>query len=206
MLHEMPKPKLSSRSTKVKEITHFRKVTKFFQCAERGSHSDERAILKILNSSDSKMLSSQGNGFYSNREDITHIINTKNLFGQTALYVACKNGNLNIVKLLITQGCNPFISSSIDKQNLESNLQVAARWCHFEIVRYLLENSSDFNPGLADGHWWTREELRDCYFHTEGISKQIRNLIKENYREIYRTSIDCADCCIFLSRLASCFR
>jgi ankyrin repeat protein len=42
------------------------------------------------------------NGFYSNREDPSHMINTKNIFGQTPLYVACKHGNLNVVKILIT--------------------------------------------------------------------------------------------------------
>jgi ankyrin repeat protein len=113
---------MSSRSAKVKEINHFRKVTKFFQCAERGTHQDAKSILKILNLSDSKSIPSGSNGFYSNREDPSHMINTKNIFGQTPLYVACKHGNLNVVKILITQGCNPFIKSSTDKNNLESNL------------------------------------------------------------------------------------
>lgn len=41
------------------------------------------------------------------RDDPMHLINIKNIFGQTSLYVACKNGNLNIVKLLLDEGCNP---------------------------------------------------------------------------------------------------
>ena len=47
-------------------------------------------------------MTSGSNGFYSNREDPSHMINTKNIFGQTPLYVACKHGNLNVVKILIT--------------------------------------------------------------------------------------------------------
>jgi ankyrin repeat protein len=123
--------------------------------------------------------------------------------------VACKNGNLNVVKLLITQGCNPFIRSatdhkSHDTESLESNLQVAARWGHIEIVRYLLENGREsFNP--TGSRQWSRLELREAH-DIEGIPIMIKQLIKTRYNEIYGTSIHCAGLCIFIQRLFTCWR
>jgi hypothetical protein len=67
----------------------------------------------------------------------------------------------------VEEGCNPFIKSSVDKQNTENNLEVAARWCHLEIVRYLLDNI-DNNPNLG-GVWWSRDEL-EAAIRTEGVT------------------------------------
>lgn len=55
------------------------------------------------------------------RNDPQHLINLKNEYGQTPLYVACKHGNLHIVKVLIEEGANPFIKSKIDN-TLEENI------------------------------------------------------------------------------------
>ena len=85
-----------------------------FLCVERGSNQDEKALIKLLKNEDRETSIA--------REDPKHLINAKNVFGQTPLYVACKHGNLNMVRLLIDQGCNPFIKSSVDKQNEENNL------------------------------------------------------------------------------------
>lgn len=66
--------------------------------------------------------------FIWTRKDPQHLINIKNEYGQTPLYVACKHGNLNIVKTLIGEGCNPYIKSIVEKTSKENNLQVSARW------------------------------------------------------------------------------
>lgn len=47
------------------------------------------------------------------RHDPDHLLNKKNRFKQNALYLACKNGNLNIVKFLIQQSANPHVESSV---------------------------------------------------------------------------------------------
>ena len=73
------------------------------------------------------------------------------------MYVACKNGNLNIVKLLILKGANAYILSSIGEEGEENNLQVAVRWKHYEVVNYLLEKVD-----------WTKEDFKDS-IKTEGI-------------------------------------
>lgn len=86
-----------------------------------------------------------------NKTDPHHLLNSKNVYGQTPLYVACKYGNLNIVKLLLEKGASPDIKSLVDEYNEESNLQVAARWKHFEVSKHLLENCH-----------WGKAELRDA--------------------------------------------
>ena len=98
----------------MQELDYFRRVKKIFQCAERGAKADERRILRELAKKSKKHM--------YNKESPKFILNTKNFFGQTPLYVAAKNGNLNIVKLLIEEGCNPFIKSATDLNSEESNL------------------------------------------------------------------------------------
>lgn len=61
-----------------------------------------------------RMLNELKNDFKRNmytREDEKHLINLKNAFGQRPIYVAAKNGNLNIVELLIREGANPLLKS-----------------------------------------------------------------------------------------------
>lgn len=51
-----------------------------------------------------------------------HLINIKNAFGKTPLYVACECGNLNIVKFLVENGANVQIKSNVDKESSENAL------------------------------------------------------------------------------------
>ena len=88
--------KQNVKRDKVKEIDYFRKVKKFFQCVERGSVSDEKTLMRLLNA-EGRSPTSHGVA----REDPMHLINAKNVFGQTPLYVACKHGNMAIVRFLI---------------------------------------------------------------------------------------------------------
>lgn len=97
---------------------------KLHQFAERGHPNDEKTLLNLLEIEEDLPED------WFIRSDPRHFLNRTNAYGQTALYLACKNGNINMVKLLISLGCNPFIKSEIEFKNLESNLQVAARWGH----------------------------------------------------------------------------
>ena len=62
--------------------------------------------------------------------DPEHLINNKNAFGLTPLYIACKNGHENIVKYLIEEKkANFMIKSNIgSKEEVESNIEVASRF------------------------------------------------------------------------------
>jgi ankyrin repeat protein len=52
------------------------------------------------------------------------------------------HGNFDVVKLLVDEGCNTFIRSHINRVQTESNLSVASRWGHIEILIFLLEMHS----------------------------------------------------------------
>ena len=51
--------------------------------------------------------------FYD-RSNPNHILNKFNRLNQTPLYLACRNGNLSIVKFLISEQADPHILSSVD--------------------------------------------------------------------------------------------
>ena len=73
-------------------------------------------------------------------ENENHIINRKNLRGQTPLYVAAQNGNINILSYLIKRGANPYILSDVDYHNKESIIDVSCRWSHYSALQFLLVN------------------------------------------------------------------
>lgn len=74
--------------------------------------------------------------------DITndmHLLNLFNTQNQRPLHVACKNGHLEIVKLLLNNGANPHLNSYVDENEHENLLEVSARWSHKNILLFLLE-------------------------------------------------------------------
>lgn len=107
---------------KIKEIDYYRTIKRFFQYVERGSKRDAKRLVQELKHDIKRYMWS--------RKDPMHLINMKNNFGQTPIYVACKHGNINIVKTLINEGCNPHVKSKVDKNVDENILQVSARWSH----------------------------------------------------------------------------
>mmetsp|Transcript_42092 Transcript_42092/g.40348 ORF Transcript_42092/g.40348 Transcript_42092/m.40348 type:complete len:93 (-) Transcript_42092:51-329(-) len=77
-----------------------------------------------------------------------HIVNKWNIQKQRPLYVACKHGHLDVVKLLLNNGSNPHLFSHVSKEESENILEVSARWSHITILEYLLHNID-----------WSYEEL-----------------------------------------------
>lgn len=45
--------------------------------------------------------------------DPSHLLNHKNHFGQTPMYIAAKNGNLDVIKLLLSYKANYNIESDV---------------------------------------------------------------------------------------------
>ena len=66
------------------------------------------------------------------------LLNKRNNSGQTPLYIACKNGNLAVVVLLLAEGADYLLNSAVDGEE-ESNLEVAVRWGHKKVVVELLK-------------------------------------------------------------------
>lgn len=84
--------------------------------------------------------------------DPGHVVNQKNMTGETPLYVACKHGYLEIVDFLISKGADPHIKSKVSKKQEESVLDVATRWNHIKIVEKLIDSIE-----------WTRAETKSAY-------------------------------------------
>lgn len=48
------------------------------------------------------------------RTDTNHLLNKHNRFGQNALYLAAKFGNMNIVRFLIGEKADPHLTSKVN--------------------------------------------------------------------------------------------
>ena len=80
-----------------------------------------------------------------NLEDVTQVLVTQNLSinairrpGWSALHHACKNGNLEIVKLLLKYGADINLRSQDDFYPLE----ISTSRGHFELSMFLIENGA----------------------------------------------------------------
>lgn len=133
-----------------KALGMFRNQLSFFKALEVGSEEDLLFIRDML-----------GNDPKANLYDAANperLANKPDHRGYTPLYVACKNGNLELVKLLIQFQANPYQTCQVTKKENESIISVAARWSHLELIKYFL--SEDFI--------WDEAELRKVYNETEG--------------------------------------
>ena len=75
--------------------------------------------------------------------------NAKNKWGQTALHVGSRWGNIETVRLLIDNGAD------VNAKNKwgQTALHVGSRWGNIETVRLLVDNGADVNVEDYDG--WT---------------------------------------------------
>jgi len=110
-----------------------RRKTLFTECASVGSPNHKQAMRKLILDDPRRYILSS--------EDPDHLINTKDTNGHTPLYIAAKNGNLEVVKLLIESNANPLITSQISSRSRQSDtaLETAVKWNHLNIAQYLLE-------------------------------------------------------------------
>ncbi|CAD8193266.1 unnamed protein product [Paramecium octaurelia] len=153
-------PAKDSQDLRLMDIfNQFKLVCLFTQHSMSGSSEDIQNMIKILQRDPKRNL--------TNPQDPTHIINQLNQYGQNALYIASKNGNVEVIKFLLSLECNPHIRSRIVEDLTESPLEVSSRWHHLECVRLLL------NAGK-----YTNAELRSAIKVTE--NQEIINLLKLN--------------------------
>ena len=121
-------------------------------------------------------------------EDHEHLINKRNKYGQTPLYVASKNGHLKVIQFFIKEGADPHLTSLIgdgfgsdDDLNKkfnessieeESILDVAVRWSHKSVAEYLIQNID-----------WSRDEIYKATKQSKRVdSKELTNLLKQYAR------------------------
>lgn len=104
----------------------------FILWVTRGSKSDAELVVQaIVNDPKNYLLAQDSPDRLVNRVDVQ---------GHSPLYIACKNGNLQIVKILMQNHANPFALFSITESSQESILEVSARWGLVDITKYLLES------------------------------------------------------------------
>ena len=68
-------------------------------------------------------------------------VNEKDIFGQTPIYYACREGRLDVVKLLIDSGSN----INLDDNYGQTCLFYAVKHNHFDVVQYLVEKGINVN-------------------------------------------------------------
>lgn len=155
-------------------INEFRYNASFFDALEIGGSEEIKYIRKAL-ANDPKA------NFYE-VDDSQRLTNKPNHRGYSPLYIACKNANIELLKVLIDFKANPYQLCNVfyffENLNLsfiikitskyrESILTVAARWGHMEILTFLLTNK--FN--------WSEKELKRAF--ESSLNKDSQKLIRQ---------------------------
>ena len=122
----------SSKDYFIREaINEHRTSDLLFRYLRAGDLNDLKKIEEILENDPRIFIRSQ--------VDSEFLVNKCNLLGHTPMYESIMHGNLEAVQLLLKHGANPHINSKVGIQEFESNLEVACRWNHRNIVELLLE-------------------------------------------------------------------
>ncbi len=97
----------------------------FSNCVSRGNQEDlDQIKIELVNDPYQLILTSS---------HPLALINKRNKDGLTPLYGACRNGNYEVVKCLLEASADFLIDSLVENET-ESNLEVAVRWGHTNIV------------------------------------------------------------------------
>jgi hypothetical protein len=139
-------------------LNDFREQTAFFEALQIASKMDLIRIRATLTNDPKE-------NFYD-PESPYRLANKPNHKGYTPLYIACKNGHLELVKLLIEFKANPYQLCKISPKDKESIIIVAARWGHIDILKYL----------LSDKFIWPQKELKKAC--KEALNNQTKKVIK----------------------------
>jgi ankyrin repeat protein len=134
------------------------------------TEGDDKALNKIeeifkKNSTQPKKLSPS---------DPNYLFNQLLSNGKNLLYVACQEGNIEIVDYLLNKGLNTKIKSKSDDNEFETPLQVGARWGYTTIVKLLLEKGGYDSVDV--------ENTLKC----KGLKKGMINMLKIHLRTIRR--------------------
>lgn len=114
-------------------LKDLRRQQTLFRCCEQGRPEDVQTLIKEIENDPYQFLLPSGHP--------QSYLNKRNEDNKTPLYVACKNGNLDIVKILVENGGDCHITSMVEKKDEETCLEVAVRWGFSKIVEYLMSKS-----------------------------------------------------------------
>jgi hypothetical protein len=131
-VYRLSRSRTRDRSPYVRAIKELRRQQIFESSVQRGGPEDIQQILIEIENDPYKLLRNPGHPFA--------LINKRNSKGQTPLYIACKNGNFQLVELFLKLEADHVLTSTVDGEE-ETCLEVAIRWRHIEIVKLLLTKS-----------------------------------------------------------------
>eukprot|EP00826_Nyctotherus_ovalis_P009031 TRINITY_DN12359_c0_g4_i1.p1 TRINITY_DN12359_c0_g4~~TRINITY_DN12359_c0_g4_i1.p1 ORF type:complete len:306 (+),score=59.66 TRINITY_DN12359_c0_g4_i1:85-1002(+) len=158
------KESTSSKKTEYEE--HFREE-RFYDLIAGGDTKDIGEIEEMLGKD--KRTRSQGLRSPGN------LVNCPNRMGRTPLHIATQNGNLAMVKYLISKKANPLINSRVSNTKTESNLLVASRWKHAKIVEFYITF-----------YEWPYTELRRA--KKEAGNAQVRQMLGKHMKAVKPSS------------------
>lgn len=72
--------------------------------------------------------------------DTTSFINKKDVYGDSPIFNACRRGSLQIIKLLIQKGSNPFF---LNEQTKETPVHIACRMGRLDLLSALLQGHAE---------------------------------------------------------------
>jgi ankyrin repeat protein len=111
-------------------LKDLRRAQRLKKCVERGNPDDLEQIKLEIDQDPYKKIRLTSHPLA--------LINKRDTNGQTPLYIACKNGNLEVVMLLLKEKADYLLTSQVEDEQ-ETNLEVAVRWGHKRIVQELLK-------------------------------------------------------------------
>lgn len=133
-LYRISKRRTRDRSPYSVAIKEIRRQQTFEDSVQRGGPEDIQQILIEIENDPYRLLRNPNHPYA--------LINKRNGKGQTPLYIACKNGNVELVRLLVRLGADYTMTSTVDGEE-ETCLEVAIRWRHIEVVKILMSKDWD---------------------------------------------------------------
>jgi hypothetical protein len=119
----------SSQTSFEQKIELLEKQTKLFEYCAGGLDSNFPKIIKLIKDDPTR-------NFFDDSQKNKFFVNQKNYDGVTPLYIACLNGHLKVVEILLINGADHLIKCG-EKSEEQSVLDVSIRWGHVRLVDYL---------------------------------------------------------------------
>jgi ankyrin repeat protein len=168
----------------------------------KAANKGDKAVLQEL---EQELLKAAREGNKANLQKLIDVkginLNAKDIFGNTALMLAAKEGHLAVVNLLIEK----FPEGGGRVQALSEGLREAARWGYTEVVNLLIEKfPKDANPaealseGLREAARWGRsdvvnlliEQFPEVGGRVQALSEGLREAARWGYTEVVKVLIE----------------
>ena len=104
-----------------------RREDMWFKAASTGTEEDINTMASLLTEDPNRFYYNCGTSFFI----LFILVDSQN---RTALYLACADCNLRLVRFLLSRSADPRIAFVIDEKTEETPLGCAIRWGYVEVV------------------------------------------------------------------------